>query len=268
MRVPNDARASPEGRLLAGLIALKLDPALAEPLLAYLGQLVRWNEAYSLTSVREPAEMVTRHLLDSLVVLPFVTGRVVDIGAGAGLPGIPLAIANKSLHVTLLDSNGKKARFLRHVQRTLSLANVEIVEQRAEKFRPPQPYDAIITRAFGSLEEFLTATADLGGAAARWLAMKGKLDTEELAAAPVGFEISETRRIAVPGLDEERHVVVVRGAGSRLPAPRGGGAPPDPVVVAAISGSGGVCPTRPRRAGAAWPGRAPRPERCCPSAAA
>jgi 16S rRNA (guanine527-N7)-methyltransferase len=202
-------KENPEARLLAGLVALKLDPALAPPLLAYLGQLVRWNEAYNLTSVRDPADMVTRHLLDSLAVAPFARGRVLDVGSGAGLPGIPLAIAAPALHVTLLDSNGKKTRFLRHVQRTLALGNVEVVEARAEHHVPQAPFDTIISRAFGSLADFLQATAHLGAPGGVWVAMKGKLDPREAAAIPARFETRETRRLSVPGLAEERHALVL-----------------------------------------------------------
>ncbi|MGH8481229.1 MAG: 16S rRNA (guanine(527)-N(7))-methyltransferase RsmG [Nevskiaceae bacterium] len=221
-------KSNPEARLLAGLVALKLDPALAAPLLKYLGELVLWNKAYNLTSVREPAEMVTRHLLDSLVLLPHVGAasfdtrpagatqdghgrdsfRVVDVGSGAGLPGIPLALANPALHVTLLDSGGKKTRFLRHAQRTLPLGNVEVVEARAEAFQPPERFDTIVTRAFGSLREFLDATAQLGADRGRWLAMKGKLDRKELADVPPGFRVEQEIQLKVPGLDEERHLII------------------------------------------------------------
>jgi 16S rRNA (guanine527-N7)-methyltransferase len=173
MKSPKD---SPEARLLAGLVALRLDPALAAPLLKYLGELVLWNKTYNLTSVRAPVEMVTRHLLDSLSVLPHVAGRTVDVGSGAGLPGIPLALANPALHVTLLDSGGKKARFLRHAQRTLPIANVEVVEARAEAFTPPARFDTVVTRAFGSLREFLEQSAALGADRGRGVAMEGKLD--------------------------------------------------------------------------------------------
>jgi 16S rRNA (guanine527-N7)-methyltransferase len=199
---------SPEARLLAGLVALRLDPALAAPLLKYLGELVLWNKTYNLTSVREPAEMVTRHLLDSLTVLPHVSGRVVDVGSGAGLPGIPLALATSALHVTLLDSGGKKARFLRHVQRAQSLANVEVVEARAEAFKPAQGFDCVVTRAFGSLREFLEITAHLGSDRGRWLAMKGKLDRKELADVPAGFRVEQQVQLHVPGLDEQRHLII------------------------------------------------------------
>lgn len=213
-------KSSPEARLLAGLVALKLDPTLAAPLLKYLGELVLWNKAYNLTAVREPAEMVTRHLLDSLAVLPHVGAapagaargrdsfRAIDVGAGAGLPGIPLALANPSLHVTLLDSNGKKARFLRHAQRTLAIGNVDVADVRAEAFRPATPYDCVISRAFASLREFLEMTAHLGTDRGRWLAMKGKLDRQELADLPAGFRVEQSIPLQVPGLDEQRHLIL------------------------------------------------------------
>jgi 16S rRNA (guanine527-N7)-methyltransferase len=206
--VTRSPKNSPEARLLAGLVALRLAPALAAPLLRYLGELVLWNKAYNLTSVRDPAEMVTRHLLDSLSILPHVKGRTADIGSGAGLPGIPLAIANPALHVTLLDSGGKKARFLRHVQRALPLGNVEVVEARAEAFEPTARFDTIVTRAFGSLGEFLDLTARLGTEHGRWLAMKGKLDRKELVRVPPGFRVEPEIQLQVPGLDEQRHLII------------------------------------------------------------
>lgn len=206
---PRDPRSSPEGRLLAGLLALKLEPALAGPLLKYLGELVLWNKTYNLTAVRQPVEMVTRHFLDSLAILPHVEARTCDVGSGAGLPGIPLAIANPALPVTLLDSGGKKARFLRHVQRALPLANVEVVEARAEAFQPPQRFDTVVSRAFGSLREFLEQTAALGAERGRWLAMKGKLARKELADVPPGFRVEQEIQLQVPGLDEERHLIIV-----------------------------------------------------------
>ena len=209
-----------------GLKALRLElPAAARALLLrYLDEMTRWNTAYNLTAIRTPSEMVTRHLLDSLTLLPalaaavpgFPAARVLDVGAGAGLPGIVLAIAEPRLQVTVLDSNGKKARFMRHVVRTLNLANVEVAECRVEDWHPERPYAGIVSRAFAAFGDFVAATASLlaphgsleGGQSGVWVAMKGKLDAAELAAVPPGIRIRETRRLQVPGLAEERHAVI------------------------------------------------------------
>lgn len=196
-----------EKKLRAGLLALKLDAALAAPLAQYLRELEKWNAAYNLTAVRDPAMMVTRHVVDSLAILPFVSGRVLDVGSGAGLPGIPLAIARPELKVTLLDSNGKKTRFLRHVQRTLNLRNVEVVEARVEDYEPPAPFNVVVGRAFSSLGEFFGKTARLCASGGRLVAMKGKLDRQEIAAVPANIIIKDMRRLSVPGLQEERHIV-------------------------------------------------------------
>lgn len=206
------------GALDRGLRELHLDvPALRDPLCRYLAELEKWNAAYNLTAVRDPLEMVTRHLLDSLALLPAVQDlpirRLLDVGSGAGLPGIPLALARPDWHVTLLDSNGKKARFLRHVVRTLGLDNVEVVEGRVEQHDPSAPYDAIVSRAFSGLSEFLNVTGHLLAPGGHWLAMKGRLDDNELAATPSSSpSVSEPRvlRLQVPGLREERHLVIVR----------------------------------------------------------
>jgi 16S rRNA (guanine527-N7)-methyltransferase len=198
-----------------GLQELELDcGALHAPLMRYRDELAHWNAAYNLTAVRDPAEMVTRHLLDSLALLPALHDvpitRLLDVGSGAGLPGIPLALARPEWHVTVLDSNGKKARFLRHAVRTLALAHVEVVEARAEAHAPAEPYDAIVSRAFGALGEFITATADLLAPGGHWLAMKGRLDDNERAAIPPFVSEPRVVRLPVPGLREERHLVIVR----------------------------------------------------------
>lgn len=196
--------------LEAGLRALGLDlPATAQTgLLAYLGELHKWNGAYNLTAVRDPQGMLVRHLLDSLTVLPLVSGRVLDVGAGAGLPGIVLAIAKPALAVTVLDSNGKKARFMRHATRVLGLPNVEVEEARVEALEPADGYDCITSRAFASLADFFAATAHLLAPGGQWLAMKGKLEGSELAAVAGNVQIREIRRLQVPGLAEDRHVVI------------------------------------------------------------
>lgn len=197
--------------LQAGVGQLRLElpgPAL-DRMLDYLAELQKWNAAYNLTAIRDPQEMVTRHLLDSLAVLPHLDGtHLLDVGAGAGLPGVPLALAQPGLRVTLLDSGGKKARFLRHVQRQLKLDNVEVVEARAEGYTPPVLFDTVISRAFAALAEFLRGTAKLGAARAHWLAMKGKLDPAELKNIPSEFQIVKIQPLTVPGLNEERHLVV------------------------------------------------------------
>ncbi len=194
----------------AGLAALQLEPALAPPLLAYLALLDRWNRTYNLTAVREPADMVARHLLDSLAMLPFVgDGALADLGTGPGLPGIPLAIARPQLQVTLVESNGKKARFLREAVRTLQLPNARVAESRIESLDEPAAYDAITARALATLPLII----ELGGAllkpAGRLLAMKGARPDEEIAALPDGWRVDGVHRLVVPGLAAERHLVVV-----------------------------------------------------------
>ncbi|MDP9141739.1 MAG: 16S rRNA (guanine(527)-N(7))-methyltransferase RsmG [Pseudomonadota bacterium] len=196
--------------LESGLRALGLElPATAQTqLLIYIGELYKWNSAYNLTAVRDPQGMLARHVLDSLSVLPLVSGRLLDVGAGAGLPGIILAIANPALNVSVLDSNGKKARFMRHAVRTLGLTNVQVEEARVDALKPTQGFDCITSRAFASLGEFFDATAHLLAPGGQWLAMKGKLEDAELAAVPGSVQILETRRLSVPGLPEARHVVI------------------------------------------------------------
>ena len=153
---PNLDALRPE--LESGLRALGLDVAIATPLLAYLALLARWNATYNLTAIRDPREMVGKHLLDSLAMHPFVDGianaggRLADLGTGAGLPGIPLAIAKPGLRVSLVESNGKKVRFLREAIRKLGLSNVEAVESRIEAFDAPGRFDAITARALATLD--------------------------------------------------------------------------------------------------------------------
>lgn len=205
-------RAVPDldSQLAAGLAGLGLTLPTEAPvrLLAYRAELEKWNQAYNLTAIRDPEEQVTRHLLDSLALLPLVQGPLLDVGAGAGLPGLVLAIARPELAVTVLDSNGKKARFMRHAQRQLALTNVQVVEGRVEDWRPAQPYACICSRAFASLADFIAGTRHLLAPGGQWVAMKGKLDAVELADVPADVEIRETRRLLVPGLAEDRHAVI------------------------------------------------------------
>lgn len=204
--------ADAAGLLDLGLRELGLDPGLQAPLLVYLAELEKWNAVYNLTSVRNPIDMVTRHLLDSLSVLQAMDGlpiaRLLDVGSGAGLPGIPLALARPGWRVALLDSNGKKARFLRHAVRTLGLPNAEVFESRVEALQGEAPYDAIISRAFSALGEFFTMTEPLLADGGHWLAMKGRVDDNEFAAIPPFVFAPRVVRLQVPGLREERHLVI------------------------------------------------------------
>ncbi len=197
--------------LAAGLDALDLPAALAAPLLAYLALLARWNATYNLTAIRDPREMVAKHLLDSLAMQPFVRDlrSLADLGTGPGLPGIPLAIATPALEVTLVESNGKKARFLREAARQLGLGNVRVAESRIEAFRPGTPFDAITARALATLPLILELGGHLPGPDGRLLAMKGVVPDDEIAALPAGWRLAAVHALRVPGLDAERHLVEV-----------------------------------------------------------
>jgi 16S rRNA (guanine527-N7)-methyltransferase len=194
----------------AGLAALALDPALAMPLLAYLALLDRWNRTYNLTAIRDPREMVGKHLLDSLAMHPYIgAGNLADLGAGAGLPGIPLAIAKPGLRLTLVESNGKKARFLREAVRTLGLANARVAESRAEALDEPGAYDAITARALATLPLIIALGGHLLKPGGRLLAMKGAVPDDEIASLPAGWRVESVQPLTVPGLAAERHLVVV-----------------------------------------------------------
>ena len=203
--------ASARNDLDAGLQALHLDPALAEPLARYLALLLRWNAAYNLTAIRDPREMVTKHLLDSLAMAPFLVSisTLADLGTGAGLPGIPLAIAVPELRVTLVESNGKKARFMREALRTLGLGNAEVVESRIEALDRPGAFMAITARALATLPQILSLGGHLLAPDGVLLAMKGARPDDEIAALPAGWTLREVHPLSVPGLGAERHLVVV-----------------------------------------------------------
>jgi 16S rRNA (guanine527-N7)-methyltransferase len=193
--------------LREGLATLDIETGevVLDQLIDYVGEIATWNRAYNLTAVREPDQMVTRHLLDSASVLPWIAGpAVLDVGSGAGLPGIPLAVLDPSLVLTLLDSNGKKARFLRHVRRRLDIANVEIEQARIEDF-DGGPWDTIVSRAFAEPARFLASVKHLAGAKTRIVAMQGRM--AEQPEVP-GFRHLDTIKVEVPGLDAERHILV------------------------------------------------------------
>ena len=194
---------------LAGL-GLALGPAQREALLRLLVELAEWNRRFNLTAIREPREMVSKHLLDSLSIQPWLDGtRVADVGTGAGFPGLPLAIANPARHFTLIESVGKKARFVRHAANTLGLGNVEVVNGRAETHEPDQPFDTVVCRAVGKVGEFVRVAGHLCSRGGRMLAMKGQFPESELGALPRGWRLAGVHPVEVPGLDAARHVVVL-----------------------------------------------------------
>jgi len=197
-------------QLAQGIAALKLSltPEQCTRLLGYLQLLIKWSQAYNLTAVRDPGEMVIRHLLDSLAVIPYIKGpRVLDVGTGAGLPGIPLAVALPDLQFVLLDSVAKKTRFVVQAISELRLGNVTVTTQRAESYRPEGLFDTVISRAFGSIAEFIAVAGSLCRPGGALLAMKGRNPQDELTAMPQGFQLRGVARLSVPGLDEERHLV-------------------------------------------------------------
>jgi 16S rRNA (guanine527-N7)-methyltransferase len=172
--------------------------------------LAKWNKVYNLTAVRDESRMVSHHLLDSLAVLPHLRAmRMLDVGSGGGLPGIPLAIARPEMHVTLLDSNQKKAAFLKQAAIELELANVEITSERVEKFQATKRYDLIISRAFADLGEFVSAARHLLVPDGLFVAMKGLVPHEEIGHLPAGFKVERVVPLTVPGLEAQRHLVIV-----------------------------------------------------------
>jgi 16S rRNA (guanine527-N7)-methyltransferase len=233
----DEKRMSVEAQLKAGLAALGLTlPEGAETkLLAYLALLDKWNRVYNLTAVRDAERMVSHHLLDSLAAAPVFDEMLkraspsphpspldgegenvglrpptaIDVGSGGGLPGIPLAIARPELQMTLIDSIAKKTAFLLQAKAELGLANVNVVTARVEDFRPETGFDVITSRAFSDLKEFVTLTRHLLNPGGRWLAMKGLYPNEEVAVLPPDVKVSADHKLAVPGLDASRHLIVL-----------------------------------------------------------
>lgn len=196
--------------LQSGLAALDLSPALAPRLLDYLALLDRWNRTYNLTAIRDPREMLVKHLLDSLAMHAYVDDqRLADLGTGPGLPGIPLAIAKPRLRVSLVESNGKKARFLREAVRQLALANATVLESRAEAVAEDGHYDLITARALDRLAGIVRVGGHLLRPGGLLLAMKAARVDEEVAELPSGWRLQAVHPLTVPGLDAERQLVVV-----------------------------------------------------------
>ena len=196
--------------LVSGLKELNLPEDIAEPLLAYLALLQKWNKAYNLTAVRDPEDMVVRHLLDSLTAVPFVKGaQTLDVGTGAGLPGIPLAIAMPDRYFTLLDTNGKKTRFLEYAVRQLGLQNIDVQKTRIEEYAAGKSFDTVVSRAFSSLSDFVNACEPYLNQDGQLLAMKGPLAKEEIALINKAQWRITSQQVYVPGLEAERHMVLL-----------------------------------------------------------
>ena len=175
-----------------------------------LALLLRWNKAYNLTAVRDPLEMVMRHLLDSLSIASYIPDsaqQIVDVGTGAGLPGVPLALLNPHQNYSLLDSNGKKTCFLFQVKTELGLANMSVHRARAETWAPPETYDVVLSRAFASLTDMVQCCRHFCSETGLFLAMKGTSPEAELVAVDALCEVRNVYPLQVPGLDQERHLV-------------------------------------------------------------
>lgn len=209
-----DSTFPEEWQILAqGLEALGLVnwEQAVDPLMQYLQALVKWNRAYNLTAIRDPKDMVVRHLLDSASLAPWVSPgqRLLDIGTGAGLPGVVLAILVPGLQVTCLDSNGKKIRFIRQVVMELGLDSVEPVQARIESFAGDAPYDRITSRAFAAMHDTIAASQHCLRQGGQYLFMKGQLPERELGDLSQQCNIVAAERLSVPGLEEQRHLVRV-----------------------------------------------------------
>jgi 16S rRNA (guanine527-N7)-methyltransferase len=204
------------GALAQGIEALQLDVDLAarRKLASYLTILDKWNRTHNLTAIREPARMITHHLLDCLAVLPHLPRRlplrIVDVGSGGGLPGIPLAIARPAWHVALVDSNHKKVAFLNQAAIELPLANVDVVAERVEEYAPGARFDVVIARAFADLPTFAIRARHLLAVGGHLVAMKGNHPGEESEKLPPGIRIVAAPRLDVPGVDGKRHLVIMQ----------------------------------------------------------
>ena len=207
-----------EQQLIAGLAQIQVQASQVQiqQLIEYLQLLVKWNKAYNLTAVRDPQEMLYRHLFDSLVVLPYVQGQdLTDVGSGAGLPSIPLAIMRPDMQVLSLDSNGKKTRFQFQVKTQLKLDNFAVQQVRVEQLTTAVKSNQIISRAFASLQDFIVLTQNWAAPAARWLAMKGHYPQAELNNLPPGYQCQHSYTLHYPGQDGHRHLVVIERQAER-----------------------------------------------------
>jgi 16S rRNA (guanine527-N7)-methyltransferase len=205
-----------KARLVAGAqeMGIELDVQQAASLIRLTAELREWNKRINLTAITEPRDMVDKHLLDSLSVHPLLHGRrVADIGTGAGFPGLPLAIVNPRRDFTLIEATGKKCLFVRHAVETLGIGNVEVVQARAENWKPKALFDCVLARALGKLADFVRVAGHLCARDGRMLAMKGRHPTAEMHGLPAGWRVLALHDLRVPGLAAERCVVEIGRAG-------------------------------------------------------
>jgi 16S rRNA (guanine527-N7)-methyltransferase len=194
-------------------LGLSLSAAQQAALLRYLELLQKWTRVYNLTAIRDPQRMLSHHVLDSLAIVPYLReGRVLDVGSGAGLPGIPVAIARPDLAVTLLDSSQKKAAFMQQAIAELNLKNAQVACARLQNWPAPQAFDLITSRAFADLSEFVRQSEHLLAPGGVFLAMKGQRPEDEISRLPAAFSVKAIHRLSVPGVDAERHLVEVERA--------------------------------------------------------
>ncbi|MCC6535171.1 MAG: 16S rRNA (guanine(527)-N(7))-methyltransferase RsmG [Burkholderiales bacterium] len=194
-------------------LGLRLPAEATASLWRYLGLIAKWNKVYNLTAIRDPERMVVEHLLDCLAIIPHVRpDRILDIGTGAGLPGIPLAIARPRWRVTLLDSSHKRCTFLRQAAIELGLGNIEVACARAESYRPAKLFDTVVSRAFAETQQFARVGAGKLAAGGALLAMKGLYPHEELAQLPAAVALQGVVALDVPGLAARRHLVLMTAA--------------------------------------------------------
>lgn len=186
------------------------DDVISKKLIEYVLLLHKWNQVHNLTSIREPLQMISKHILDSLAISPYLQGpRILDVGTGAGLPGLPLALTHPQYRFALLDSNGKKTRFLTHVMQTLMINNVDIISSRVEKYYPENCFNCIVSRAFSQLNDFLHKTKHLCCKNGIFLAMKGQYPAEEINTLDENFKLIDSKSLKIAGLDEKRHVLII-----------------------------------------------------------
>jgi len=182
----------------------------AEKLVAYVQMMHKWNKAYNLTSVRDPKDMLVKHILDSIIIAPLLEGKhYIDVGTGPGLPGIPLSIMLPNTHFVLLDSLGKRVRFMKQVAYELNLANIEPVQSRVEAYKSQTKLDGVLSRAFASLKDMLHWCQHLVDSDGKFLALKGQYPDEELTQLPAGFKLTQSIELHVPELEGERHLIII-----------------------------------------------------------